>query len=81
MNVLINPRVRWAVHPADQGRITQIDGQGNVPVTLPQEGDVITLDYLVDPQTRRPVPVRVVEIRTLWKEDHHVLAIVVSRHH
>jgi hypothetical protein len=77
--VLINPLVRWAVHPADQGRIAYIDGLE--PGTLPYEDQVITRPFLVDPVSRQPVPVRVVQILRRWEPDRrgHTLAVVVAR--
>lgn len=79
--VLNNPVVKWAVHPADQGRIEYIDGMPETWPKLPHEGDVLTLPFLVDPQTRQPVPVRVVQIVPMTHLTPHVLAIQVSREH
>lgn len=77
--ILINPVVRWAVHPGDQGRIAYVEGL--TPGTLPHEDEVITRPFLVDPVTRQPVPVRVTQILRMWDqaERRHVLAVVVSR--
>lgn len=52
-NLLINPTVKWAVHPGDQGRITYIDGPKPAE-KVPDEGAVITRPFLVDPHTRQP---------------------------
>lgn len=80
--VLINPVARWAVAPADAGRIEQLPGAAwPKGMQLPEEDDVLTLDFLVDPQTRRPVPVRVAEVWVRLRGDHHELAIVVTRPH
>lgn len=79
MNLLINPEVRYAVHPADLGRIEYIDGMAHAwPKTLPKEGERLTVQFLVHPQTREPLPVRIAAIQTLWQHDHHVVAVVVT---
>lgn len=79
-NLLINPMVRWAVHPADTGRIAYIDGVAG-PQMLPDENEVITRPFLVDPQTRQPVPVRVMQVLKQWDNGRggHTLAVVVAR--
>jgi hypothetical protein len=79
-NLLINPVVRWAVHPADTGRIAYIDGIGG-PQKVPGENEVITRPFLVDPQSRQPVPVRVVQVLQQWDSARsgHTLAVVVAR--
>lgn len=79
MSILINPLVAWAVHPVDQGAIQFIEGLQNSSHTLPHEGEVITRPFLVDPQTKTPVPVRVVEIREIFEKRGHTLAVVVAR--
>jgi hypothetical protein len=79
MSILINPLIAWAVHPADQGNIKYIDGLQNQSHTLPYEGDVITRPFLVDPQTKIPVLVRVVEIQEILEKRGHTLAVVVTR--
>lgn len=33
----------------------------------------------VDPVTRQPCPVRVVDLAYLWRATHHVVAVVVMR--
>lgn len=76
--LLIDPVVGWAVHPADIGRLAYVDGLvDNQP--LPHENDVITRPFLVDPTTRQPVQVRVSRIQTLWDGRRHTLAVVVTR--
>jgi hypothetical protein len=79
-NLLINPLLRWAVHPADTARIAYIDGIAG-PQTLPVENDVITRSFLVDPQTRQPVRVRVVQVLKRWDSTRcaHDVAVVVAR--
>lgn len=77
-NLLINPAVRWAVHPADQGRIEYIDGLWSGH-TVPKEGEVITRPFLVDPVSKAEVPVRVVQVLELPQHQPPVLAVVVTR--
>lgn len=76
IDMLINPVVRWAVHPADQSRIAYIDGMP--PDKLPDVNSVITRPFLVHPTTRQPVPVRVMEIQTHWDGQRHILVPVVT---
>lgn len=73
-------KVRWAVHPADQGRLTYIDGLWDGH-TVPHEGEVITRPFLVDPVSRSAVPVRVVQLLELYQQQPPVLAVVVTREH
>lgn len=70
--------VRWAVHPADLGRLRQIDGLWDGH-TLPHENEVITRPFLVDPTTLQPVPVRVVQIVEMLDRQPPTLAVVVTR--
>ncbi len=78
--MLKNPVVRWAVHPADQGRIKYIEGVWDGH-TLPQVDEVITRPFLVDPETDQPVPVRVAQILEMPGERFDTLAVVVAREH
>ncbi|WP_294261544.1 hypothetical protein [uncultured Comamonas sp.] len=73
-----NTMVRWAVHPADQGRITYIDGLQD-KATLPYENEVITRPFLVDPVSKAEVPVRVVQLIEFFQQDPPVIAVVVAR--
>lgn len=77
--LLINPVVRWAVHPSDAGSIAYIDGQFDGKDTLPHENERITRPFLVDPSTRQPIPVRVAAIHRMWDGQRHTLAVVVTR--
>lgn len=70
--------VRFAVHPADAGRITYIEGLWDGH-TLPHENEVITRPFLVDPTTKEPVPVRVVQIVEMLQAEPPTLAVVVTR--
>lgn len=79
MSLLINPHVKWATHPADQGNIRFIEGLQDESHTLPREGEIITRPFLVDPQSMQPVPVRVVEIQEILETQGHILAVVVTR--
>jgi len=79
MSLLINPLIAWAVHPADQGNIEYIEGLQNQSHTLPYVDHLITRPFLVDPQTKKPVLVRVVEIREILEKRGHTLVVVVTR--
>ncbi len=57
------------MHPSDRGRLMTLEGnwqEGGVP----RENEVITRAFIVDSQSRQPVPVRVVQ-RIEW---HHSAA-------
>lgn len=77
--LLIDPMVRWAVHPASVSAIAYIDGLFDPKDKLPQENDLITRPFLVDPKTRQPIPVRVAEVRRMWDGARHILAVLVTR--
>lgn len=79
-NILINPMVRWAIHPGHEGTIEYVAGIGG-PQTLPNENEVITRPFLVDPHSRLPIPVRVSQVLKMWDSGsrQHILAVVVAR--
>ena len=80
--ILINPIVRWAVDPADAGRIEQLPGASwPKGMAIPEEDDLLTLDFLVDPQTRQPVQVRVSAVLARAREGCTEVAIQVTRPH
>lgn len=74
-----NTVMRWAVHPADQGRIEYIDGLWEGHNTVPHEGEVITRPFLVDPVSKAEVPVRVVQVVEMLQAQPPTLAVVVTR--
>ena len=47
--------VKWAVRPWDDRRILYIDELCDVSSMLPNEGDIISRPFLVDPETLEPV--------------------------
>lgn len=70
--------VRYAVHPAEQGRIAQLDGISNhISNHLPKVGERMTHPYLVDPKARTPVSVFVSRVITDYSPEFVV--VVVSR--
>ena len=73
--------MRYAVHPAAAQAIKYIDGMHDHWIALPQVGQVITLAFLVDPQSLLPMPVRVLEIRELLDLQPPTIAIVVGPAH
>lgn len=79
--LLENPQVMWAVHPADLSRIHFIEGMQDAWPKLPQVGDTLTVPFLVDPISRKPIPVLVSEIRPLRYQGKDVLAVMVTRAH
>lgn len=71
------PEVKWVLHPADAGRLVQLD----LPAReqhVPAEGDVIVRPFLVDAATMRPIPVRVVQ-RLEWHHSGNASFVVVVR--
>ena len=73
------PVMRYAVTPGDTGSIEYIDGMQEHWPTLPKEGDILTVPFLVDRLSRQPVAVRVLEIRNLPQMQPPTIAIVVGR--
>lgn len=71
------PQVRWVLHPADGGRLAQLDVQTRER-HVPAEGDVLMRPFLVDPGTMRPIPVRVVQ-RVDWHHSGEASFVVVVR--
>lgn len=70
--------VRWAVHPADQARIEQLPGASELPLErLPNPGEYVLMPFLVDPATRKPCHVRVLEVHVNYEPGVHV--VVVTR--
>jgi hypothetical protein len=60
---MIEPDVKWAVYPWDEGKVVYIEALCDSSYTLPNEGDLIVRPCLVDPATRDPILVCVAEIR------------------
>lgn len=78
-DLLINPRMKWACPPSEQGRLKFVEGRTDDWPPLPKEGDVLTLPFIQDPLTGQPVAVRVLQIQTLRDQQGHILAVVVAR--
>lgn len=64
-----HPAVRWVMHPSDRGRLMTLE-RNCEDDGVPRENEVITRPFIVDSQSRQPVPVRVVQ-RIEW---HHSAA-------
>ncbi|WP_395008573.1 hypothetical protein [Undibacterium sp.] len=56
---------RWAISKPFVGKILYVEGKADPADTLPFENDVITRPFLLDPETRQPVPVRVVAVHNV----------------
>ncbi len=78
MELLINPMTKWAIIAEEQGSINYIEGMKHTE-SLPYVNDIITRPFLVHPETKKPVPVRVVDIQKTSYEDGHLLVVVVTR--
>ncbi|MBC3811357.1 hypothetical protein [Undibacterium aquatile] len=70
---------RWAIHPSQTGQILYVDGKQDPSHTLPFENDVITRPFLLDPVTRQPIPVRVVQIHNVGFPVVEYVVVVVAR--
>lgn len=78
--LVINPLLRWAVHPGHVNTLAYVDGMPPPAFKqLPAVGDVLTLPFIVDPVTRQPCPVRVVEMQYRQIQNHTVVTPVVAR--
>jgi hypothetical protein len=73
--------VRYAVDPGCAGSIEYVDGMQHTWPKLPEVNAVLTVPFLVDPQTRQPVPVRVLRIEEMLHLRPPILAVVVGRLH
>lgn len=71
--------IRWAVHPAETGRIEQLPGIVNFTATdVPAENSTLTHPYLVDPSTRQRCLLRVIQVMPAYPGPWDV-TIVVGR--
>ncbi len=68
--------VKWAVRPWDDRKILYIDELCDLSSMLPNEGDIISRPFLVDPKTLEPILVRVVEIFEHPEMHSHVVVVV-----
>jgi hypothetical protein len=71
--------VKWAIEPGHVGAIEYIEGLPKTLFSLPHEGDVLTLPFMVDPLTRRPCAVRVTRLVPILEGGEQLVAIVVVR--
>lgn len=77
--VLINPVMQWAVELKSIGTIRYVNGLPKVPMAIPHVGDVLTVDFMVDPQTLVPCPVQVTQLLYDWMGTGHRVGVVVVR--
>ncbi|AKH38449.1 MULTISPECIES: hypothetical protein [Nitrosomonas] len=79
---MVEPDVKWAVYPWDEGKVahseTLCESLCDSSYTLPGNGDLIMLPCLVNPETYEPIPVRVVEVWEYPEIDPPVLIFVVT---
>ena len=76
-----NTVIRYAVAAGDTGQIAYVDGMQPYWPPLPFEGDTLTVPFLVDPVTRQPVQVRVLQIQEHLQMKPPTLVVVVGRQH
>jgi hypothetical protein len=76
-----NTVIRYAVAAGDTGQIAYVDGMHAHWPPLPFEGDTLTVPFLVDPVTRQPVQVQVLEIQEHLHLQPPSLVVVVGRRH
>jgi hypothetical protein len=74
-----NAVVRWAVHPEATGRLELAGAVDEDPARCPEEKEIITRPFLVDPVSKSEVPVRIVQVLELLQEHPPVLAVLVTR--
>lgn len=56
-------RLNWGIESAYAGQLEMLTGmQQHWPKQRPNEGDVLTLPFIVDPVSRQPVPVQVTRV-------------------
>lgn len=72
-----DPALRWAIEPAQAGALRYIDGVAGVATRVPEEGEVLTLPFIVDATTGKPVAVRVVRIEYMEEPKRTVIIPVV----
>ncbi|SFN16439.1 hypothetical protein [Nitrosomonas communis] len=75
---MIEPDIKWAVYPWYEDKVVYIRDLCDSSCTLPSEGDLIIRPCLIDPETREPIPVRVVEIRKYSEINPQALIFVVA---
>lgn len=71
--------LRWAVHPSDLGKIFYLDARHGEVEKPPYVNDVVTRPFLVDPESKLPVPVRVVDVVNLFDQPDPCIVVVVAR--
>lgn len=79
IRILRNPRMKWAIEPGHQGSLLHIDGIAGTQTRVPEIGEVLTLPFLVDPDTRLPMPVRVTRIEYQELPTHTLVIPVIVR--
>lgn len=70
---------RFAAYAGERKKIGYIDGLWNPAHTFPRVNEIISRGSFVDPVTRQPIAVRVVEIYRLPKPHENQLVVVVTR--
>lgn len=71
--------LRWAVHPSDIGKILYVEGKHGEVEKPPHVDDVVTRPFLIDPESKQPIPVRVVDVVNLFDRPDPCIAVVVVR--
>jgi hypothetical protein len=66
------------VHPADEERVAYLPDVQDEQ-RCPQEGETISRLFFGDPISKAEVPVRVVHVLELLKEEPPILAVLVRR--
>lgn len=75
---MIEPDVKWTVYPWYEDKVLYLKDLCDSSCKLPNEGDLIVLPCLIDPETREPILVRVVEIRKYPEISPQSLVFVVA---
>lgn len=77
--LLINPALRWAIDAGHAGTLAYIDGVAQPAARIPLVGDVLTLPFIVDAITRKPCPVRVIQVLYQQQPGQTVVVPVVVK--
>lgn len=79
MKKLKNPRFMWGCLPSDQNKLMFLEGmKEHWPKDVPAEGDKLLLPFIVDPSSRKPVEVTVVQAQLRQDAQGDLLVAVVA---
>lgn len=77
--VLLNPVVRWAVESAQTDNLRYLEAIAGVAKRIPELNEELTLPFIVDATTGKPVAVRVARLLYQQEPNRTVVIPVVVR--